>query len=70
MVFKMVSMTTEKGQPHSYQQFMLAMAVHAASLAAVRMVNGAMPQPPQTFKLAGFSVWVRVEWVMQPLSIG
>ena len=32
--------------------------------------NAAMPQPPQTFKLAGFSVWVRVEWVMQPLSIG
>ena len=29
MVFQMVSKTTEKGQPHSYQQFKLAIAVHA-----------------------------------------
>jgi hypothetical protein len=70
MVFQVVSKTTEKVQPHSYQQFKLAMVVHAASLAAVRMANGAKPQPPQTFKLAGFPVWVRVEWVTQPLSIG
>jgi hypothetical protein len=29
-----------------------AMAVNAASMVVVRMIDGAKPQPPQTFKLA------------------
>jgi hypothetical protein len=33
-----------------YQQIKLAMDVHAASIVAVRMVEGAKPQPPQSFK--------------------
>ena|ERR1039458_7453907 len=40
-------------QPH-YQQMKLAMDVHAASIVAVRMVDGAKPRPPQAFKPADF----------------
>jgi len=31
-----------------------AMGVHAACMAVVRMMDGAIPQPSQTFKPAGF----------------
>ena len=34
------------------------MDVHAASIVVVRMVDGAKPQPPQTFKPAAFLTWV------------
>ncbi len=37
-----------------YQQIKLAMDVHAAGIVVVRMVEGAKPQPPQTFKPADF----------------
>ena len=43
----------------SYQQIKLALDVHAASIVAVRMVDGAKPQPPQTFKPADFLEWAR-----------
>ena len=41
------------------QQIKLAMDVHAASIVVVRMLDGAKPQPPQTFKPAEFLVWVK-----------
>jgi transposase len=37
-----------------YQQLKLALDVHAASIVVVRMIDGAKPQPPQTFKPADF----------------
>lgn len=46
------------GQP-VYEQIKLAMDVHAASIVVVRMIDGAQPQPPQTFKPADFVVWVK-----------
>jgi len=42
-----------------HQQIKLAMDVHAASIAVVRMTDGAKPQPPQTFKPADFLAWVQ-----------
>src|SRR5512136_2862141 len=49
-----------KGQAQAaYQQLELAMDVHAASIVVVRMVDGAKPQPPQTFKPAAFLAWVK-----------
>ena len=44
------------------------MHVHAASIAMICMIDGAKPQPPQTFKPADVLGWVRAELVMQPLS--
>jgi hypothetical protein len=44
------------------------MDVQAASIVVVRMMDGAKPQPPQTFKLRGFPARVRAELVMRPLS--
>ena len=37
-----------------YLQIKLAMDVHAASIVVGRMIDGAKPQPPQTFKPADF----------------
>ncbi len=42
-----------------HQQIQLALDVHAASIVVSRMVDGAKPQPPQTFKPAEFLVWVK-----------
>jgi transposase len=42
-----------------YQQLKLAMDVHAAAIVVVRMLDGAKPQPPQTFKPAAFLTWVK-----------
>ena len=39
-----------------------------ASIVVGGMMDGAEPQPAQTFKPAGFLGWVRAGWVMQPLS--
>jgi hypothetical protein len=44
-----------------YQQFRLAMDVHAASIVVFHMTEGAKLQPPQTLKLAGLLAWVRAE---------
>jgi hypothetical protein len=44
------------------------MDVHAARIVAVRMMDGAEPKPPQTFKPAGLPALVRAELVMHPLS--
>ena len=44
-----------KSQPQ-FQQIKLALDVHAASIVVVRMVDGAKPQPPQSFKPADFLV--------------
>jgi len=41
------------------QQLKLALDVHAASIVVVRMVEGAKPQPAQTFKPAAFLAWVK-----------
>ena len=46
------------------------MDIHAVSIVVVRMMHGAKPQPPQTFKPADFLAWVRAELVMQPLGDG
>jgi len=35
------------------------MVVDAASMVVVRMMNGAKPQPPQTFKLADRLAWAK-----------
>src|SRR3974390_1686858 len=43
----------------AYQQIKLALDVHAASIVVVRMVDGAKPQPPQSFKPAAFLEWAR-----------
>ena len=54
---------SEVGQAGSaqpqYQQIKLAMDVHAASIVVARMVEGAKPQPPQTFKPADFLKWAQ-----------
>jgi hypothetical protein len=42
-----------------YQQIKLALDVHAASIVVVRMMDGAKPQPPQTFKPADFLAWAK-----------
>jgi transposase len=42
-----------------FRQIKLAMDVHAASIVVVRMVDGAKPQPPQTFKPADFLAWAK-----------
>jgi len=39
------------------QQIKLALDVHAASIVVGRMMDGAKPQPPQTFKPVDFLVW-------------
>jgi transposase len=45
--------------PTLYPQIKLALDVHAASLVVVRMVDGAKPQPPQTFTPPAFLAWVK-----------
>ena len=47
-----------QSQPQ-YQQLKLAMDVHAATIVVVRMLDGAKPQPPQTFKPAAYLAWVQ-----------
>ena len=47
-----------QNQPQ-YAQLKLALDVHAASIVVVRMLDGAKPQPPQTFKPAAFLTWVQ-----------
>jgi len=42
-----------------YQQIKLALDVHAASIVAVCMIDGAKPQPPQTLKPADFLAWAK-----------
>ena len=42
-----------------YQQIKLALDVHAASIVVGRMIDGAKPQPPQTFKPAAFLEWAK-----------
>src|SRR6516162_8084881 len=49
--------SAEVSPPPQYQQIKLALDVHAASIVAVRMVDGAKPQPPQSFKPAAFLKW-------------
>jgi hypothetical protein len=46
-------------QPGQCQQIKLAVVVHAASIVVVRMMDGAKPQPPQTFKPADFLAWAK-----------
>jgi transposase len=49
----------EVSTPAQYQQIKLALDVHAASIVAVRMLDGAKAQPPQTFKPAAFLEWAK-----------
>ncbi len=42
-----------------FQQIKLALDVHAASVVVVRMIDGAKPQPPQSFKPADFLEWAK-----------
>ena len=44
------------------------MDLHAASIVVVWIVDGAKPQPPEMFKLAGILAWARAELVMEPPS--
>ena len=50
---------SEASTQPQYQQIKLAMDVHAARVVVVRMMDGAKPQPPQTFKPADFLEWVK-----------
>ncbi len=43
----------------AYPQIKLALDVHAATVVVVRMLDGAKPQPPQTFKPAALLEWVK-----------
>jgi hypothetical protein len=49
---------SEASTQPQYQQIKLALDVHAASIVVSRMLEGAKPQPPQTFKPADFLAWV------------
>ena len=50
---------SETSTQRQYQQIKLAMDVHAASIVVGRMIDGAKPQPPQTFKPADFLAWAK-----------
>jgi len=50
---------THRATAPVYQQIKLALDTHADTIVVVRMVDGAKPQPPQTFKPAGFPAWVK-----------
>ena len=52
-----VASTTTTGP--QYQQIKLALDVHAASIVVSRMLEGAKPQPPQSFKPADFLAWAQ-----------
>ena len=51
--------TVEGSTEPRYQQIKLALDVHAGSIVVVRMLDGAKPQPPQTFKPAAFVEWAK-----------
>jgi hypothetical protein len=55
---QVASEVSTPAQPQ-YQQIKLALDVHAASIVVGRMIDGAKPQPPQTFKPADFLVWAK-----------
>ena len=50
---------SEASTQPQYQQIKLAMDVHAASIVVGRMIDGAKPQPPQTFKPVDFLEWAK-----------
>ena len=50
---------SEASTQPQHQQIKLALDVHAASIVVSRMVDGAKPQPPQTFKPADLLVWAK-----------
>lgn len=50
---------SEASTQPQFQQLKLALDVHAASIVVVRMIDGAKPQPPQSFKPADFLEWAR-----------
>ena len=50
---------SEASTQPQYQQIKLAMDVHAASIVVSRLLEGAKPQPPQTFKPADFLAWAK-----------
>ena len=54
--------SVEVSTPPQYQQIRLALDVHAASIVVVCMVDGAKPQPPQSFKPAEFLGMGRPLW--------
>ena len=62
--------SAEVSPPPQYQQIKLALDVHAASIVAVRMVDGAKPQPPQSFKPADFLEWARKQKATNLLTSG
>ena len=49
--------TSEASSQPRYQQIKLALDVHAASIVVLRRVEGAKPQPPQTFAPPVFLTW-------------
>ncbi len=52
-----VASETPARPPH--QQIKLALDVHAASVVVARMIDGAKPQPPQTFAPPDFLAWAQ-----------
>ena len=52
-----VASETPAQPPH--QQIKLALDVHAASVVVARMIDGAKPQPPQTFAPPDFLAWAQ-----------
>lgn len=53
-----------------YQQIKLALDVHAASIVVGRIIDGAKPQPPQTFKPADFLAWAKKQVALAQEVIG
>jgi hypothetical protein len=54
---------SEAATQPQYQHIKLAMDVHAASIVVGSMIDGAKPQPPQTFKPADFLAWAKKQGV-------
>ena len=52
------------------QQIKLALDVHAASIVAVRVIDGSRPQPPQSFKAADFLAWAKEQVALATEPVG
>jgi len=56
---QVASETPAQAPQPQHQQIKLALDVHAASIVVARMIDGAKPQPPQTFQPADFLAWAK-----------
>jgi len=54
-----VASPASEPKPHRYPCIKLGLDVHAATIVVVRMIDGAAPQPAQTFEPKAFLDWVQ-----------